>query len=1217
MWIYWFVFAGIVINFQLVVVTCVNPTFCAFKDDNFKINTTAAWSSQNDWLRNHLEAERQQRGVFLSDGYERCEDSLNTSHCYILWARSDDPESPVVAKQGCWIHFTKDAPNECQVDKCEVPVSNWTGDMQFQFCCCTGNKCNDAKNSADSKGQDTVWPQTNTAPITENKIENKDKSKSRSTYCAYKINQPKGVRGKMTEDQGLGIVQQDGVRAKCDNDNDYCFSYYSLDPVNKSRITVSFQGCWMVHDKACDSAKCIPHEDSHYSGKRSNNSHFCCCRGNMCNNNISKDFIVISRRVTTESNGPVSRQLRDPSYKERTIVISLLSVFSLAIIILGLYLVYRFCFRPPMLPVNSNSDPENPQSPAFDIDDLKISCLIIKGRFSEVWKGSLNDQDVAVKIYSPSYRQYYYNEKYIYSLPHMEHENIMKFYGGEERILQDGEVQHLLVLQYIPDGTLMNYLKNNTIDWYTMCKMCLTLAKGIAHLHADMGSGDSFKPTVAHRDINSRNVLVKPDLSLVIADLGFCMTTMGSKLIHKGHTENAEQTSLTDVGTLRYMAPELLDGAVNLRDCEASLKQIDMYAFGLVMWEISSRCSDLYQGCPMPEFALPYQNEAGCHPSFEEMQVHVSRNKVRPKFPEVWKDYNQAIRALKETIEECWDHDAEARLTALCVEERVMEMKTIWSHDNRNKANKGVTPTINTALLSQVTSNTRPGYHGNGHTQWGGRNSNTDSSSPMVVAEGSTSALIINDIRNSTATLASQSETTSAVPQTWTNERSGSFSTSTMDTTLAVTPSESAPSHPKSQNINALMNQPVPPHQGRNPIVERNTHKRSDEELSVVGNNLFYGKDHSENEGVGNSDNIFENFTDSLESSLMQNDTLNQSRSPFVQNSRLNTGSGAERPPKVVNNPNERRENFANATAVSNIANTHVSATPKTKKAREMGILGHLALLGKLAFSGKLENKKNLNENEQATPSSMENGRLYDSAGRQNPTFEPSQGLDTEVRLTNTGTVVRPTVLQSKPCNIDKREMPETNINKDSHSNIVELDSIENNETDFQSDSPLISRHRVAPYSKSTSDLSPKKTSHYSKLEEESKMPRPSTLSLKGHNYNKSRSGSLNSLPKFRGVMAPKGGKPSLGKKPLMNGYKMIDNGAKLKSDATDKIKLRNKTPVPDKNGRYSLHDDRLMSDSNKMKKDGSEQWKSSVSLQQFKSISENESSNVYTDCTC
>lgn len=50
------------------------------------------------------------------------------------------------------------------------------------------------------------------------------------------------------------------------------------------------------------------------------------------------------------------------------------------------------------------------------------------------------------------------------------------------------------------------------------------------------------------------------------------------------------------VGTPRYMAPEVLDGAVNLRDCESSLKQIDVYALGLVLWEIASRCSDLYQG---------------------------------------------------------------------------------------------------------------------------------------------------------------------------------------------------------------------------------------------------------------------------------------------------------------------------------------------------------------------------------------------------------------------------------------------------------------------------------------------------------------------------------------------------------------------------------------------------------------------------------------------
>lgn len=1218
MWINCALFAGIVVNLQYITVTCSKPTFCAFKNDNFQINTTASWSSQNDWLIDKFKEEQHQaKGMFFLDGYERCEDSLNTSHCYTLWAKSNDSASPFVAKQGCWIQPSKDAFSVCQVDKCDVPSDSWSADSPVHFCCCTGNKCNDVTDKKDSKEQSSVPARPKTAKPPENT--NKEKTKGKNNYCAFRMNQAKDVNGKMSvADQGLGVIQDDGIRTKCDYENDYCFSYYTLDPVNKSKVTISIQGCWTVADdgSSCNSAECIPREDSHYKHRKSNNSHFCCCRGNMCNNNISKDFIPITRRVTTEPSGPAFRQLRDPSYKKRTILISLFSVFSLAVIILGLYLTYRFCFRPPMLPANTNNDPENPESPAFDIDDLKISCLIIRGRFSEVWKGSLNEQDVAVKIYSPQYRQYYYNEKYIYSLPHMEHENIMKFYGGEERILQDGSVQHLLVLQYVPDGTLMNYLKNNTIDWYTMCKMCLTLAKGLAHLHADIGSGDSFKPTVAHRDINSRNVLVKPDLSVVIADLGFCMTTMGSKLIHKGHTENAEQTSLTDVGTLRYMAPELLDGAVNLRDCEASLKQIDMYALGLVMWEISSRCFDLYQGCPMPEFALPYQNEAGSHPSFEEMQVIVSRNKVRPKFPEVWKDYNPAIRGLKETIEECWDHDAEARLTALCVEERVLEMKMLWSHDNRNKANKGVTPTINTALLSQVTGNSRSVYHGNGHTQWGGLSSNTDSSSPVVVAEGSTSALIINDIRNGTATLTGQNETSSSLPQMWNGERRGSFSTSTMETTLAVTPSDAAPSHPKSQNINAMMNQPVPPHQGRNPIVERNTHKRSDEELAVVGNNLFYGKERNENDVLGNSDNLFDNLTDSLESSLMQNDSLNHGHSPYLQNSRINTVGGTDRPPKVVNNPNERQESRANAHTVSNVANVQISATPKSKKAKEMGFLGHLALLGKLAFSGKLD-KKNVNEAEPTDTSCMENGRLYDSVGRQNPMFEPSQSLETEVRLTNSGPIVRPTALQSKPSNIDKRETPESNLNKNGHRNSVEIDSIDSNEADFQSDSPLISRQRIAPYSKSTSDLSPQKTGRYSKLEEENKMPRPSTLSLKGHNYNKSHSGSLNSLSKFRGVMSQKGGKTSVGKKPLLNGYKMIDNGTKLKMDASNKIKLRNKTPVPDKNGRYSLHDDRLMTDSCKMRKDSSDQWKSSVSLQQFKSISENDSSNVYTDCTC
>ena len=42
------------------------------------------------------------------------------------------------------------------------------------------------------------------------------------------------------------------------------------------------------------------------------------------------------------------------------------------------------------------------------------------------------------------------------------------------------------------------------------------------------------------------------------------------------------------MGTRRYMAPEVLDESLNKSNIE-SFKAADMYAFGLVLWEITRR----------------------------------------------------------------------------------------------------------------------------------------------------------------------------------------------------------------------------------------------------------------------------------------------------------------------------------------------------------------------------------------------------------------------------------------------------------------------------------------------------------------------------------------------------------------------------------------------------------------------------------------------------
>ena len=48
-------------------------------------------------------------------------------------------------------------------------------------------------------------------------------------------------------------------------------------------------------------------------------------------------------------------------------------------------------------------------------------------------------------------------------------------------------------------------------------------------------------------------------------------------------------------------------------------------------------------GESVPDLQVAFQAEAGNHPSFEDMQVLVSREKQRPKFPEAWKE-NSLVR---------------------------------------------------------------------------------------------------------------------------------------------------------------------------------------------------------------------------------------------------------------------------------------------------------------------------------------------------------------------------------------------------------------------------------------------------------------------------------------------------------------------------------------------------------------------------------------------
>uniref|UniRef100_A0A8C2ABV0 Bone morphogenetic protein receptor type-2 n=1 Tax=Cyprinus carpio TaxID=7962 RepID=A0A8C2ABV0_CYPCA len=462
--------------------------------------------------------------------------------------------------------------------------------------------------------------------------------------------------------------------------------YGLWEKTHDGEIRLVKQGCWTYigDQQDCHDDRCVVTTTP--SQIQNGTYRFCCCSTNMCNVNFTENWVP----------SPTSTTQQQPLHRDEAIFIALASVSIVAVLIVALFFGYRMMIGECKQGLhNMDMIEAAPSEPSLDLDSLKLLELIGRGRYGSVYKGSLDERPVAVKVFTYANRQNFVNERSIYRTPLLEHENIARFIVGDERLTTDGRMEYLLVMEYYPHGSLCRYLSLHTMDWVSCCRLAHSVTRGLAYLHTELLRGDLYKPAISHRDLNSRNVLVKNDGTCVISDFGLSMKLTGNRLVRPGEEENA---AISEVGTIRYMAPEVLEGAVNLRDCESALKQVDMYAIGLIYWETFMRCTDLFPGEAVPDYQMAFQAEAGNHPSFEDMQVMVSREKQRPKFPEAWKENSLAVRSLKETMEDCWDQDAEARLTAQCAEERMAELLLIWER------NKPVSPTINpmsTALQNE------------------------------------------------------------------------------------------------------------------------------------------------------------------------------------------------------------------------------------------------------------------------------------------------------------------------------------------------------------------------------------------------------------------------------------------------------------------------------------------------------------------------------------
>ncbi|KAF0022646.1 hypothetical protein F2P81_025038 [Scophthalmus maximus] len=74
------------------------------------------------------------------------------------------------------------------------------------------------------------------------------------------------------------------------------------------------------------------------------------------------------------------------------------------------------------------------------------------------------------------------------------------------------------------------------------------------------------------------------------------------------------------------------------------------------------------------DYEPAYGSKVREHPCVESMKDNVLRDRGRPEIPDAWIRH-QGVAGICATIQECWDHDPEARLTAHCVAERISKME--------------------------------------------------------------------------------------------------------------------------------------------------------------------------------------------------------------------------------------------------------------------------------------------------------------------------------------------------------------------------------------------------------------------------------------------------------------------------------------------------------------------------------------------------------------
>lgn len=123
----------------------------------------------------------------------------------------------------------------------------------------------------------------------------------------------------------------------------------------------------------------------------------------------------------------------------------------------------------------------------------------------------------------------------------------------------------ILVLDYKPNGSLYNYLENNSkkLTYTEIMILIYGIAKAMESIHF-------YK--ITHRDLKPGNILLDDNLYPILTDFGSSRT----------FDCNSSNDTTCDVGSLAYMAPEVIDGSI----VESTCYKADVFSFAMIIYTL-------------------------------------------------------------------------------------------------------------------------------------------------------------------------------------------------------------------------------------------------------------------------------------------------------------------------------------------------------------------------------------------------------------------------------------------------------------------------------------------------------------------------------------------------------------------------------------------------------------------------------------------------------